>query len=186
MMAFKCLDKNVLIMKVQYALIPVGQTYVTMPAAIDYGRVGEFMPIVNRSALVPFSAENMFDLVNDVVQYPSFLPGCVDANVLEQTCEHMKASLLIKKAGVNQWFTTSNELSRGKFINMSLVEGPFKSLQGGWHFTALAEDACKIEFRLEFEFSSKLVEMAFGKVFSSIANNMVKSFTDRAKDVCRG
>ncbi len=144
------------------------------------------MPIVNRSALVPFSAEQMFDLVNDVPQYPSFLPGCVDANVLEESDSSMKASLLIKKVGVHQWFTTCNEVSRGQFINMSLVDGPFKSLQGGWQFTSLTEDACKIEFRLEFEFTNKLVEMAFGKVFSGIANNMVKAFTERAKDVCRG
>lgn len=144
------------------------------------------MPTVNRSALVPFSAENMFDLVNDVASYPAFLPGCVDSKVLESTDELMKASLLIKKAGVNQWFTTKNELLRGKFINMSLVDGPFKALSGGWTFTALAEDACKIELSLDFEFSSKLVEMAFGKVFSAIANNMVKAFTDRAKDVCNG
>ncbi len=142
------------------------------------------MPTVNRSALVPFSAENMFDLVNDVASYPAFLPGCVDSKVLEASETHMNASLLIKKAGVNQWFTTSNELLRGKYIKMSLVDGPFKSLQGGWTFTSLAEDACKIELSLDFEFSSKLVEMAFGKVFSAIANNMVKAFTDRAKDVC--
>ncbi|UAA39879.1 type II toxin-antitoxin system RatA family toxin [Paraneptunicella aestuarii] len=144
------------------------------------------MPTVNRSALVPFSAETMFDLVNDVLSYPKFLPGCVNADVHEESDSHMRASLLIKKAGVNQWFTTSNELSRGKHILMSLVDGPFTSLQGGWKFTALAEDACKIELSLEFEFSSKLVELAFGKVFSSIANNMVKAFTDRAKDVSRG
>lgn len=141
------------------------------------------MPTVNRSALVPFSAENMFDLVNDVASYPAFLPGCVDSKVLEASTSHMNASLLIKKAGVNQWFTTSNELQKGKFIKMSLVDGPFKTLQGGWTFTALAEDACKIELSLDFEFSSKLVEMAFGKVFSAIANNMVKAFTDRAKEV---
>lgn len=144
------------------------------------------MPTVNRSALVPFSAEQMFDLVNDVAQYPAFLPGCAEAKVVEQNATFMKASLLIAKMGVHQWFTTSNELSRGKFIRMTLVDGPFKALGGGWTFTALAEDACKIELDLEFEFSSKIVEMAFGKVFSSIANNMVKAFTERAKEVDHG
>ena len=141
------------------------------------------MPTVNRSALVPFSAEQIFDLVNDVAQYPAFLPGCAEAKVVEQNATFMKASLLIAKMGVHQWFTTSNELSRGKFIKMTLVDGTFKALGGGWTFTALAEDACKIELDLEFEFSSKIVEMAFGKVFSSIANNMVKAFTERAKEV---
>lgn len=143
------------------------------------------MPSVHRSALVPFSAESMFDLVNDVATYPVFLPGCADATVHESELDHMKASLLIRKAGVNQWFTTHNDLARGKHILMKLVDGPFKKLQGGWTFNALSEDACKIELNLEFEFSSKLVEMAFGKVFSNIANNMVKAFTDRAKEIYR-
>ena len=141
------------------------------------------MPNVCRSALVAFSAESMFDLVNDVEAYPQFLPGCADTKILTQDPQSMKASVLIAKAGVKQWFTTSNVLERGRFIRMQLVDGPFTHLQGGWSFTALAEDACKIELNLDFEFSSKLAEMAFGKVFNTIAANMVKAFSDRAKEV---
>lgn len=141
------------------------------------------MPKISRSALVAFSADAMFDLVNDVEAYPMFLPGCAETKVLNQDEKSMKASLLIAKAGVKQWFTTENELVRGEYIKMHLVDGPFTHLQGGWTFHPLAEDACKIELDLDFEFSSKLAEMAFGKIFNAIATNMVKAFTDRAKQV---
>ncbi|MCV2883886.1 type II toxin-antitoxin system RatA family toxin [Aestuariibacter sp. AA17] len=141
------------------------------------------MPQISRNALVAFSAESMFDLVNDIAAYPQFLPGCADANVESENEHEMRASLLIARAGVKQWFTTHNTLERGKFIHMKLVDGPFTHLSGGWTFTPLAEDACKIELSLEFEFSSKLAEMAFGRIFNSIATNMVSAFTQRAKEV---
>lgn len=141
------------------------------------------MPGVNRSALVPYSAVKMFELVNDVAQYPRFLPGCSDVKIHHQDDSSMEASLLISKAGVRQWFTTSNKLRAGEYIQMNLKDGPFKKLSGGWVFIPLDTNACKIELNLEFEFSSRVVEMAFGRIFSGLANNMVKAFTDRAKEV---
>lgn len=141
------------------------------------------MANVRRSALVAFSAESMFDLVNDVASYPQFLPGCSDSKVLEDNSDSMKASVLISKGGVKQWFTTQNVLARGEYIKMNLVDGPFSHLDGGWTFTKLEDDACKIELNLHFTFSSKLAEMAFGRVFNSIASNMVNAFTARAKKV---
>lgn len=143
------------------------------------------MPSVHRSALVPFSAAKMFQLVNDVGQYPQFLPGCEDARVNEQHDNLMVASLLVSKAGVKQWFTTRNELHSNAEIKMSLQEGPFKKLSGGWRFIELEDNACKIELDLEFEFSNTLAKFAFNKVFSSLANNMVKAFTERAREVYR-
>ncbi|MCC2615313.1 SRPBCC family protein [Aestuariibacter halophilus] len=141
------------------------------------------MPQINRHALVAFSAESMFDLVNDVNAYPEFLPGCTETRILHQDEDRMEASMLVSKAGVRQWFTTRNALSRPQRIEMQLVEGPFTHLRGGWTFTALAEDACKIELQLDFAFSSKLAELAFGKVFKTLAANMVNAFTQRAKEV---
>lgn len=141
------------------------------------------MANVARSALVAHSAELMFDLVNDVLAYPKFIPGCAQTKILEKGEEAMRASVQISKAGVVQWFTTQNQMKRGEYIQMELVEGPFTHLTGGWTFTCLAENACKIEFNLDFVFASKLAEVAFGKVFNNIANNMVKAFTDRAKEV---
>ena len=141
------------------------------------------MPSIQRSALVAHSAEAMFNLVNDVAAYPQFLPGCSDSKILEASHDVMKASLLVAKAGIKQWFTTHNVLEPGKRIDMQLVDGPFRSLNGGWTFSALSEDACKIELNLEFEFSNKLAEMAFGKIFNSLASNMVQACTERARSV---
>ncbi|AAW86496.1 MULTISPECIES: SRPBCC family protein [Aliivibrio] len=141
------------------------------------------MPQVSRSALVPFSAKQMYDLVNDVASYPQFLPGCSGSKILEQTESTMVASVDVAKAGIKKTFTTKNTLIDSEMIGMNLVDGPFKSLTGGWHFMALDETACKVELKLDFEFSNALVAMAFGKVFQELTNNMVNSFTQRAKQV---
>ncbi|MCG9598260.1 SRPBCC family protein [Vibrio sp. Isolate25] len=141
------------------------------------------MKQVSRSALVSFSAEQMFDLVNDVASYPEFLPGCSGSRVIESSHSAMVASVDVSKAGISKTFTTSNELVSGEAILMNLVDGPFKTLKGGWFFTALDEKACKVELKLEFEFSSKMIEMAFGKVFNELTSNMVNAFTQRAKQV---
>ncbi|MEZ9388759.1 SRPBCC family protein [Vibrio lentus] len=141
------------------------------------------MPKVTRSALVSFSADQMFSLVNDVARYHEFLPGCSGSRVIESSDSTMVASVDVSKAGISKTFTTSNRLADGAEILMELVDGPFKKLQGGWYFTPLDEQACKVELKLEFEFSSRMIEMAFGKVFNDLTSNMVSAFTQRAKQV---
>jgi ribosome-associated toxin RatA of RatAB toxin-antitoxin module len=141
------------------------------------------MPSIKRNALVAFSASQMYDLVNDVEKYQSFLPGCVKSEVLESSENYMLASLVLSKAGVKQTLTTSNTLIKDTAIEMDLSDGPFKSLSGGWRFTPLSDEACKIELNLHFVFSSKLMEIAFGKIFNALANNMVSAFSKRAKQV---
>ncbi|CAK2571097.1 SRPBCC family protein [Vibrio crassostreae] len=141
------------------------------------------MPKVTRSALVSFSADQMFSLVNDVARYHEFLPGCSGSRVIESSDSIMVASVDVSKAGISKTFTTSNRLADGAEILMELVDGPFKKLQGGWYFTPLDEQACKVELKLEFEFSSRMIEMAFGKIFNELTSNMVSAFTQRAKQV---
>lgn len=141
------------------------------------------MKQVSRSALVSFSAEQMFNLVNDVARYPEFLPGCSGSRVIESSEQSMVASVDVSKAGISKTFTTSNVLVTGEVIVMHLVDGPFKTLRGGWYFTSLDEQACKVELKLEFEFSSKMIELAFGKIFHELTSNMVNAFTKRAKQV---
>ncbi|WP_435248675.1 SRPBCC family protein [Vibrio sp. nBUS_14] len=141
------------------------------------------MPKVTRSALVSFSADQMFSLVNDVARYHEFLPGCSGSRVIESSYSTMVASVDVSKAGISKTFTTSNRLADGAEILMELVDGPFKKLQGGWYFTPLDDQACKVELKLEFEFSSRMIEMAFGKVFNELTSNMVSAFTQRAKQV---
>ncbi len=141
------------------------------------------MSQIRRSALVSFSAGQMYALVNDVSRYPEFLPGCSGSRVLEHNQSMMKASVDVSKAGISKTFTTLNQLTPGLSIVMELVDGPFKSLSGGWYFTKLDESACKVELKLDFEFSSKLVEVAFGKIFNELTGNMVSAFVQRAKQV---
>ncbi|MDC9500122.1 type II toxin-antitoxin system RatA family toxin [Pseudoalteromonas sp. Angola-18] len=141
------------------------------------------MPQIEKSALVMYSTKEMFDLVNDVEAYPQFLPNCSDSKIVSQHNNNMTASLEISKAGIKKWFTTENTFIDEQTVQLRLVDGPFKTLKGRWHFKALDKKACKVELKLEFEFSSKLIELAFGKIFNDVAKNMVSAFTQRAKDV---
>jgi ribosome-associated toxin RatA of RatAB toxin-antitoxin module len=141
------------------------------------------MPQIERSALVFYSAQQMFDLVNAVPDYPQFLPGCTSARIVSQSNTDMVASLTVSKAGIGHSFTTRNTLYPHHRIAMQLVDGPFKQLHGGWEFQPLSETACKVILRLEFEFSSRLIQFAFGKIFGELTAAMVNAFTQRAKEV---
>ncbi|OAN14233.1 ubiquinone-binding protein [Photobacterium jeanii] len=141
------------------------------------------MPQITRSALVPFSAKQMFDLVNDVESYPAFLPGCAGSKIIESSDQHMMAAVDVAKAGIKKTFVTRNQLTSFQNIEMQLVEGPFQKLVGGWKFIELDAEACKVELNLDFEFTNAIVEMAFGKVFKELTNNMVSAFTQRAKEI---
>lgn len=144
------------------------------------------MPQISRSMLVRHSALQMYNLVNDVESYKEFLPGCVGGKVISFDGETMVASVDVKKAGMNKTFTTKNALVKGKSIQLELENGPFKYLRGKWAFIELAEDACKVEFNLDFEFSGSFVDFAFNKVFKDLMGSMVSAFTQRAKVVYGG
>jgi ribosome-associated toxin RatA of RatAB toxin-antitoxin module len=138
---------------------------------------------VNRSALVNYSAQQMFDLVNDIEAYPQYMDGCVAAKILKREGDWLEARLELSKAGVSQSFVTRNHLQAPLSMNMTLVDGPFKRLQGGWYFTVLADNACKVSFELEFELQNKLLGMAVGKLFESVANRQVDALCTRAKKI---
>ena len=139
------------------------------------------MPRIIRSALVNFSAEQMFELVNDVDAYSLFLPGCSGSRVIDVSENTMTASVDVSKAGISKTFTTRNKWVRGEVITMELLNGPFRKLQGSWSFRALDENKCKVELNLDFEFSNVFIEIAFGQIFNEVVGNMVNAFTQRAK-----
>lgn len=141
------------------------------------------MPSIHRSALVMHSVSEMYNLINDVLAYPQFLPDCSDSKIISQDERSMTAALKISKGGVTKWFTTENTLVENEQVVLNLVDGPFKQLTGSWDLTVLSEEACKVTLSLEYEFSSKVLELAFGKIFNNIANNMVQAFTQQAKKV---
>ena len=95
----------------------------------------------------------------------------------------MKAALLVSKGGLTKWFTTENTLIENKQVLLNLIDGPFKRLHGSWVFTPLSDEACKISLELEYEFSSKVFDLAFGRIFNGLTNNMVQAFSQRAKEV---
>lgn len=138
------------------------------------------MPTVNRSALVRHTPQQMFDLVNDFERYPDFLPGCRRTRLIERDEHHLIGELTLGRAGVEQTVTTRNDLYAPERIDLSLVKGPFKRLQGRWHFTPMGEGACRVSLDMEFEFSSRLLGLAFGKLFSQVAGQLVDAFVKRA------
>ncbi len=139
------------------------------------------MTLVQKSALVRFSAQQMYDLVDDIESYPEFLPWCSGSRVLRREDDIVDGEIQIAKGAIRKSFSTRNRVVRGSKIHMTLLEGPFRSLEGVWNFIPLRENASKISLDLEFEISGKLAGMAFGPVFNQICNTMVTSFTERAK-----
>ncbi|ABN73367.1 type II toxin-antitoxin system RatA family toxin [Actinobacillus pleuropneumoniae] len=141
------------------------------------------MPIVNQSSLVPYSAEQMYQLVNDYEKYPQFLSGCIGAKTISRGNNELEAELQIQKLGISQSFSTHNKMLPNERIEMKLVNGPFRQLQGAWNFQPFDEQSCKISLYLEFEFSNPVVGMVFGKIFNELTLKMVNAFKQRAKEV---
>mgnify|MGYP000155923317 CR=1 FL=1 len=139
------------------------------------------MAQIERSALVAYSAQQMFDLINDVEAYPQYMDGCVGATVLHSSPEALEARLQLSKAGITQSFVTRNQLEPPHTMTMQLVEGPFSRFEGVWSFKALAEDACKVQLQMDFEFANKVLGLAASKWFESMASSQVDALCVRAK-----
>lgn len=141
------------------------------------------MTTISKSALVPYTPAQMFALVDNIEAYPSFLPWCRNSRILSRNDDEVRATLELSKGGVEKAFTTCNRNQKDKMIEIRLLDGPFKRLDGYWRFDALGEDGCKIALDLEFEFASRMLDMVVGPVFSQIANSLVDAFMQRAVDV---
>lgn len=139
------------------------------------------MAQVEKTVLVPYSAEQMFRLVDEAERYPEFLPWCGGADLKWRDAASTSATLYINYHGIKQHFTTENAKQFPHRMDIALVDGPFRSLHGHWQFTALNETACKIEFRLNYEFASPMLEKIIAPVFSHIANTFVDAFVSRAE-----
>lgn len=141
------------------------------------------MTHIHREALLPYTAENLFALVNDVAAYPQYMEGCVGAEVLRADAEHMVARLDLARGGIRQSFTTHNRLEAPHRIVMSLVDGPFSEFEGVWQFQALNAAACKVTLDLRFTMASRLAGFAVGRLFSSVANQLVDAISLRARQL---
>ncbi len=141
------------------------------------------MKRVTRSAIVPHSAARLYALVEDIENYPYFLPWCVGAEVRDRAPGSTVATLTVGMRGIKQAFTTQNENRAPAEIDMRLVEGPFRHFAAAWRFQPLGEQACKVEFSMEFEFASRALATVLQPVFNRIADSMVDAFTRRADEV---
>lgn len=141
------------------------------------------MERITRSALVPYTQQEMFALVNDVDTYPQFLPWCNGAESTVCGDNEVQARIDFSVKGVSKSFTTRNRLIGNEAILMQLVDGPFSRLEGRWRFEPLGDAGCKISLNLEYAFSSKVVSMVTGPVFNKIASTLVDSFQKRAVEV---
>lgn len=136
---------------------------------------------VTHFAHVPYSAKRMYDLVNDVDNYHEFLPFCQYAKVLSQSAHQIEAQMDFAKAGIRNSVVTQNRLIEGKRVEMSLVKGPFRYLEGFWNFDCLGEQGCYITFSVDFEMSNKWMNLSLGPVFQQMSKNVVSAFTQRAE-----
>jgi ribosome-associated toxin RatA of RatAB toxin-antitoxin module len=138
---------------------------------------------VNRSALVPYTAHEMFGLVDDIESYPEFVPWCNDATVDSRTGDTVVATLELHKGPVSKHFTTRNTRREFEAIDMELVGGPFSQLTGGWRFREIENEGCRVSLELEFAFENRLLDMMFGAFFKAAGDTLVDAFTARARDL---
>ncbi len=142
------------------------------------------MPTIHREETVSHSAEQMYALVNDIESYPEFLTWCSSTEVLSRDEDEIHATITVAKAGVHKSFTTLNRLQKNKMIEIRLVHGPFKHLEGFWLFEESEDGSvCHVTVDLEFEFAGGLLDFAFGPVFQQVAASFVETFCQRARDI---
>ncbi|MBB71026.1 MAG: ubiquinone-binding protein [Legionellales bacterium] len=138
---------------------------------------------INRKAVVPYTAQQMYNLVNDIPSYPEFLPWCESSEILSATDDEIRATLVLSKGGLQKAFTTCNRLQKDKMIEVRLVSGPFHHLEGFWRFENIDGGGSKVSLDMEFEFSNRILSMMLGPIFNQIANSFVEVFSERAKVV---
>jgi ribosome-associated toxin RatA of RatAB toxin-antitoxin module len=139
------------------------------------------MTRIDQSALLPYTADQMFALVNDIEAYPKFMDGCLGAEILERNPTSVTARLDLGKAGLRYSFTTRNTLVANESMTMALVEGPFKAFDAVWTFKSLSDSACKISLVMEFEFSAGLVDVVLKRLFDSTSKSLVNAVCNRAE-----
>lgn len=140
------------------------------------------MKEISRSAIVEHSAAEMYALVDDIPQYPRFLPWCLDARV-DDPGPPKRATLTAGLKGIRQSFSTLNRNDPARTIEMELVEGPFRHFNASWRFTPLTERACQVQFSMRYQFASGALDRLLGPLFNQIADTMVEAFTRRADEL---
>lgn len=143
------------------------------------------MPVIHRSAVVPYTQEQMYYLVNDIARYKEFVPYCTDSIVHGKNENEMRATLTLSAKGFQKSFTTVNRLQKNHMIEIQLIDGPFKQLEGFWKFETHDDNHSEVILDLEFELSNKMFAVIFGPVFQQVASSLVDAFVMRAREIYR-
>ncbi len=139
--------------------------------------------MIKKSAVVPYRAGQMYDLVNDIESYPEFLPWCSEARVSDRSETRLKASVTMASGSIRQSFSTENTMEPGRRIDVRLLSGPFRYLNGYWQFEPLDDGRCRISLEMHFEFKNRLMKLTLSKLFHRIVDSLVGSFNERARQV---
>ena len=141
------------------------------------------MPTIHRSCRVPHTAAQMFDLVNDIEAYPEFLHWVRAARVDERGDDYMKATMDVGISGIHKSFTTLNTFERPRRLNIELVSGPFRHLDGLWEFEDVGDDESEVSVTLTFEVVASPLSMVFSMVFEELVRAQVTAFVKRAEAI---
>ncbi len=141
------------------------------------------MSRVSREAIVPYTCGQMYALVTDIGAYDRFLPWCRATTVEPLADGRVRARLEVHHGGMDLSFATVNRNTPAQSVEMELAEGPFRQLQGGWRFTPLGDDGCKIEFTIGFEFAAPFYKIFLNRFFNRITASLTDAFLERAKVV---
>jgi ribosome-associated toxin RatA of RatAB toxin-antitoxin module len=141
------------------------------------------LAVVKKSILVPYSAQAMFQLVDDIAHYPEFVHWCVASKELHRCPKTVQAALTFEFHGIRYTFTTHNTLTPFSCMAIALVDGPFEQLSGQWSFTARAVDWCEVTLDLEYRFAVPGLSLMFEPIFSSMAHHWVDAFCQRAQAI---
>jgi ribosome-associated toxin RatA of RatAB toxin-antitoxin module len=141
------------------------------------------MTTITRSALVMYTPDQMFDLVNDVLAYPSFLPWCKASRIISKNENVVCASLDIAKSGIQHTFSTRNKLTHSSQIDIKLIDGPFRHLEGHWQFIPIGDKGCRVQLDMDFELNNSFLSVALGPVFTQISGTLVDAFCKRAQEI---
>ena len=141
------------------------------------------MSNVSRNALVPYSAAQMYALVNDIESYPEFVPWCSKSSSKAISVIEKEAALFFSRGAIKTSFTTRNTLSPDARIELQLVDGPFNQLHGVWQFIDIDDQGSRVQLDLSFELSSRMLKIALESFFSQICDRLVTSFVQRASEV---
>lgn len=144
------------------------------------------MAIIRKDAWVPYTSAQMFELVDKVEDYPYFLPWCQETTIYSRGDKEVKARIVVAKGAIRHSFSTVNHLQKPKVIDVHLLEGPFRRLEGSWRFETAERGGCNIHFHLEFEFSNKLINLTAGPILQKAAGSFIEAFCQRAKEIYGG